>query len=132
MQRTQHGHVHWSELMSHEPDKARRFYQDALGWTFSEMPMPNGRNYLLAMCGGETPIGGIYDLRGDPQLKDVPSNWMTYIAVDDIDTRIARAQAAGGTVIQPPFDMEGVGRIAMVMQSDGAMVGWITPADGTA
>lgn len=132
MQKTQHGHVHWSELMSHEPDKAKRFYQDTLGWTFSEMPMPNGGTYLVGMCGGEAPIAGIFDLRSDPQLKDIPSNWMTYFAVDDLDARIAKAEGAGGQIIQPPYDVEGVGRIAMIMQADGAMVGWITPDDGTA
>jgi hypothetical protein len=27
-----------------------------------------------------------------------------------------------------PFDVQGVGRIAMVQQPDGAMVGWMTPS----
>jgi hypothetical protein len=30
--------------------------------------------------------------------------------------------------MKPAFDVPGVGRIAILMQPDGAGVGWITPA----
>ncbi|MEM8876301.1 MAG: VOC family protein [Pseudomonadota bacterium] len=132
MDKTPHGHVHWSELMTHDPEAARTFYEETLGWTFSEMPMPGGGAYLLAMGNGERPIAGIFDLRGEADYADTPSGWMTYVAVDDIDDRIKKAEAAGGKVLQAPFEVPGTGRIAMILQADGAMVGWMTPAAGTA
>jgi hypothetical protein len=54
---------------------------------------------------------------------------MAYLAVDDIDARLEKAKAQGATVMGEPFDVQGVGRIAMVMQPDGAMIGWMTPSD---
>ena len=33
----------------------------------------------------------------------------------------------GGVILQPPFDVPEVGRIAMIRDATGAQVGWMTP-----
>jgi predicted enzyme related to lactoylglutathione lyase len=52
---------------------------------------------------------------------------MSYIAVDDVDARVAKAVKAGAQVMKPAFDIPGVGRIAILTEPGGAGVGWITP-----
>ena len=37
---------------------------------------------------------------------------MSYIAVDDVDARVKKAQSLGATLMRPIFDVPGVGRIA--------------------
>ena len=59
---------------------------------------------------------------------DAPPHWMTYIAVDDIDKVAAEAPGLGGTVMRAPFDVPGVGRIAIMREPGGAGIGWMTPA----
>ena len=120
------GHFHWNELMTKDPAGARKFYEDALGWTFNEMPMENG-TYHIAMD-GETPICGIMDMEG-VSPPGVPPHWFAYIAVDDIDARVEKARAGGANVMKEPFDIEGIGRIAIIVQPDGAAIGWMTPAN---
>ena len=44
--------------------------------------------------------------------------------------RVAQAVQQGGKIIRPPFDVEGVGRIAIVADPTGAMMGWMTPMNG--
>lgn len=121
-----HGLFYWNELMTRDEARARQFYTDTLGWTFESFPMPNDGTYWVAKSGTET-VGGIFAMTG-PEFKDVPEHWMGYIAVDDVDARIAKALSAGATLIRPAFDMPGVGRFAILLEPGGAAIGWITPA----
>jgi uncharacterized protein len=125
--RGSHGTFYWNELMTRDVEGAKKFYADTLGWSYDAMPMPGGGGtYWLAMTGGE-PVGGILDISG-PEFGQVPESWMSYIAVDDVDARVAKAVKAGAKLMKPMFDVPGVGRIAILMQPDGAGVGWMTPA----
>lgn len=69
---------------------------------------------------------GIFVLDG-PEFAAVPEHGFAYVAVDDVDARLKRVEAAGGWTMRPPFDVPGVGRIAIVRDSLGAVSGWITP-----
>lgn len=120
----EHGSFIWNELNTHDPEKAKAFYAATLGWSFETMPMEEGFDYTLIKL-GERQIGGIFRLDG-PEFAGVPDHWMTYVAVDDVDARLARVEAAGGSVIRPPFDVAGVGRIGIVRDSGGAYLAWMT------
>ena len=126
-QQTQHGHFHWNELMTRDVEGTMAFYTNALGWAWESMPMPDGM-YHCALVDGVM-VGGLFDITGRPEFENVPASWMAYIAVDDVDARVAKAKEAGATIMGEPFDVPGVGRIAMVMQPDGAMIGWMTPSN---
>jgi len=119
-----HGTFYWNELMTREAEQAKKFYADTLGWSFEGMPMENG-TYWVAKAGGEM-VGGLFPL-ASPQFDGVPESWMAYIAVDDVDTRVKKAQAAGATLMRPIFDIPGVGRIAILKEPGGAGIGWMTP-----
>lgn len=120
------GSFHWNELMTRDVAGAKAFYGDVCGWTFMDMPF-DGMTYVVAMAAGE-PAGGIYDISG-ADYEGQPECWMSYVAVDDADAAAARVTAAGGTVVQAPFDVTGVGRIAMLVDKNGAMLGVIKPSD---
>ena len=119
-----HGTFCWNELMTRDAEKAKKFYADTLGWSFEGMPMPDG-TYWVANASGEI-VGGIFPLAG-PQFDGVPESWMAYIAVDDVDARVKKAQRAGATLMRPIFDIPGVGRIAILKEPGGAGIGWMKP-----
>ena len=52
---------------------------------------------------------------------------MSFLAVDDVDARVAKAVKAGAKLVMPIFDVPDVGRIAMLMEPGGAGIGWMTP-----
>jgi hypothetical protein len=58
----------------------------------------------------------------------VPPHWFSYIEVDDVDARTAKVKASGGQVMREPFDIPGVGRIAIIADATGAHVGIMTSA----
>jgi predicted enzyme related to lactoylglutathione lyase len=120
-----HGQFYWNELMTRDVEASKRFFTTALGWTFDAMPMAGG-TYWIAKAGDET-AGGLMPI-GGPEFEGVTEAWLGYIAVDDVDARAKKAAAAGGKVMKEPFDVPGVGRIAIVTDSRGAAVGLITPA----
>ncbi len=122
---TDHGHFHWNELMTRDVEGAKAFYADTLGWEYISVDMgPDGTYWVVQ--DGEIPVGGIYKMSGE-SFEGVPDQWTPYIAVDDIDARIEKARQAGATIVQEPFDIAGVGRIAMLKEPGGAMLGWMTP-----
>jgi uncharacterized protein len=122
----QHGHFYWNELMTRDVEGAKAFYGKTIGWQFDAMPMAQGGTYWVCKDGGQ-PVGGIFDMSG-PQLEGIPPHWFAYIAVDDVDARVAKATAAGAELLRPLFNVAGVGRIAILKDPTGAPIGWITPA----
>lgn len=121
-----HGIFVWNELNTHDIEAAKAFHAATLGWSFEPMPIEGGADYCI-IRNADKQVGGIFRLDG-PEFNGVPEHWLAYVAVDDIDARLARVSAAGGAVLRPAFDIPGVGRIAIVRDSKGAVLGWITPA----
>jgi len=120
-----HGIFYWNELMTHDMASARKFYGETLDYDFESMTMADGSTYLLLKVGGQ-PVGGMFEMKG-PDFADKPEEWMAYIAVDDVDARVGKALNAGATLLRPAFDVPGVGRIAMLREPGGAVIGWMTP-----
>jgi hypothetical protein len=54
--------------------------------------------------------------------------WLSYIGVEDVDAVTLKAQAAGATVLQPPFDVPGVGRMVILADPLGAQIAYMTPS----
>jgi len=122
-----HGNFHWNELNTRDAEKAKKFYAEAIGWTFDGMPMPPNGTYWVAKAGDKM-VGGIFDMNAMGLPKEIPEHWMSYLAVDDVDQRVEKAKKAGATIMREPFDVPGVGRIAILKEPGGAVVGWMTPA----
>ncbi len=120
-----HGSFYWNELLTKNVEGAKKFYETTIGWSYQAMPMPDGATYWVAIMGGK-PVGGIFPTNG-PGFEKVPEAWMSYLAVDDVDARVAKATAAGAKLMRPIFDVPNVGRIAILTEPGGAGVGWMTP-----
>ncbi len=121
-----HGHFYWNELMTNDLEQAKAFYHDVLGWEFEAMPMqPEGTYWLVP--GEPNPVCGMYEMTGT-DFEGMSDHWLAYITVDDIDARVKLAKEAGATIMQGPFDVPEIGRIAMLREPGGAMIGWMTPA----
>lgn len=117
--------VWWHELNTWEPDQARHFYNVTLGWDFQPTTLPDGTSYWVAHKEGRA-VGGIFQLT-EPDFEGIPAHWMTYLAVDDITAAQARAEQAGGEILRPAFRLEGVGRLSVVNDPAGAVIGLIEP-----
>ncbi|MBO6639472.1 MAG: VOC family protein [Roseitalea sp.] len=124
---TAHGLVHWNELNTHDSQAARDFYGTTLGWTFEPMDMPDGSKYWLIRS-GDAMVGGIFEMV-HPAFDGIPEHWFTHFAVDDLDARLEKARQAGATITREPFDVPGVGRLAVLQAASGSYCAWIQPQE---
>ena len=115
------GAFHWNELTTNDPDKAKTFYEQVLGYTVEAMDMPQGKYYMLK--NGDVPRGGMMK-----SPHDGPPAWVQYVTVDDVDGALTRCKSSGGKSLMGPMDVDGVGRFAVLQDNSGAAIGVITPA----
>ena len=78
----------------------------------------------MMRSGGED-RGGMFQITSE--MGPTPHGWMAYIGVDDVDASAKKAKDLGGTVVREPFDVAGVGRICIISDPDGGVVGMMTP-----
>lgn len=121
-----HGKVWWTELMTRDVPGAVAYYSAVCGWRFAPMPTDGGTYHVGSR--GAQPVVGVMDMTFIPELDDVPAHWFSYFAVDDLDSALAETRGRGGEVVRAPFDISGVGRIAIVQDPTGATMGLMTPA----
>ncbi len=128
MPELKHGVFYWNELMTRDVETAVQFYRDVIGWQFNSVDM--GEFIYWVATVDEQPVAGIMGMLPD-EPADAPEHWLSYIAVDDIDARLEKARSAGAVVVREPFDVENVGRIAIIKDGGGGYIGWMTPTEMT-
>lgn len=112
-----HGEFIWFELLTSDPDSAQGFYGDILGWTAGSHPSGAEMDYrILSAPDGE----GVAGLMKMPEGMAPGPIWLGYVGVDDVDASVAHIEGAGGTISMPAMTMDGVGRMAMVTDQQGA------------
>jgi len=108
--------ISWVDLAAKDVDAAIKFYSGLFGWTtFNDGETP----YHIFQSGGEA-VAGVMALT--PEMGEMPPVWSTYVNVEDADATIAAVTAAGGSVLQPPFEIPGDGRIAVIGDPAGAAI----------
>jgi uncharacterized protein len=116
-----HGDFIWYELMTTDAGAAERFYAPLLGWTFGG---DAGYRHIEATEGG---IGGVLPLNDAMTAGGARPAWVGYVMVEDVDKMIASIEQGGGRSLMPAQTMDGVGRIAMVTDPQGAPFYIIAP-----
>ncbi|MEN2786240.1 VOC family protein [Sphingomonas qilianensis] len=115
--RNLHGSPIWYELTSPDPDAAKAFYEQVIGWTVHP-PEPGGMDYRMIDCGNGDFIGALASAAGE-RPPGIGPGWKFYLGVDDTDAIVAKVIAAGGSLISGPHDLPGVGRLALVADPQG-------------
>jgi predicted enzyme related to lactoylglutathione lyase len=111
----------WAELNSRGFEKASSFYKKVFGWGEKKMDMGAGMGqYTEFQVSGDSIAGG---MEMNPMVPaEVPSYWMVYFNVENVDTAFKSATQHGGKEMLAPQDMPG-GRFAIVSDPQGAAFG---------
>jgi predicted enzyme related to lactoylglutathione lyase len=117
----------WNELLTRDVDAAKDFYAKVFGWTYDSQEMPGGMVYTVIAGGDYGGLGGVMDMpEGIPE--QVPSHWMVYFSVADINATVEAVKANGGQIVVEPFEAPGVGHIATAHDGHGGMFSLMQPA----
>lgn len=113
----------WHELMSLDPERAKKFYEKVIGLTAASLEgvtIP----YTLWLQDGE-PVGGLVPPQG--KKKSWPSgrkpHWVSSFATANVDEAVKKAKKLGGEVLVPPTDIPQFGRAAVLKDPEGAVFG---------
>ncbi len=112
----------WVDLGTPDLPGARTFYGALFGWETPEGPAEAG-GYTVCMRNGKA-VAGL-----GPQMNPGPPAWMMYVNVDGADAAVGLVKANGGTVLADPFDVMTAGRMAVVADPQGAVLGIWEPRE---
>ncbi|MEM6784106.1 MAG: VOC family protein [Bacteroidota bacterium] len=105
----------WTDLSTFDFAEARRFYAATLGWDYAAL----ADDYVVGHAGQE-PAAGLYPMPERFQQIGMPSFWMSYIRVADIEATVQAAEVHGGRIEVRPQEAPGGGRVALIRDPAGA------------
>jgi predicted enzyme related to lactoylglutathione lyase len=111
------GRFVWHDLLTTDVSAAKRFYGDLFGWRFEDTRRGD-RPYVIARL-PSGPVAGLVDVSG---MADAGQQWLSFMAVADIDKAVAGAQADGARVLVQRRDLP-LARAAVVADPQGAPIG---------
>ncbi|MEA2686265.1 MAG: uncharacterized protein QOE93_1460 [Actinomycetota bacterium] len=110
----------WVDTGQPDPEASLPFYAGLFGWEFENvMPEGSGVSYYMGRIRG----GDAAAVGSNPPGSPPMAMWNTYIWVDSADDTVAKAVAAGGAVAMEPMDVMDSGRMAFVLDPEGAAFG---------
>jgi predicted enzyme related to lactoylglutathione lyase len=108
-------HVEFSAL---DREAAGQFYADLFGWKVNQMPEMDYATFESQEGFG----GGL-----NPVSDNYPAGTVTvYVATEDIDATLAKAEALGGATVMPKSEIPGVGWFGMFTDPTGNLIGLLT------
>jgi uncharacterized protein len=113
----------WDELGTSDIEAAKRFYADVVGWESSDQDMGDGFIYTIFRSNGIDRAGAY---QRQPDMPGAPG-WLPYVATSDVDASLEKATGLGATSITEPMDIPTVGRMAIIADPAGAVVGLYKP-----
>ena len=112
----------WVDLGTTDLEGAKEFYTGLFGWTWQVAEDPAAGGYTMFLKDDAQVAGAMTTMS-----PEQPVAWNTYVAVEDADDTIAKAEAAGGKTLVAPMDVTDVGRMAMFVDPTGAVLGLWQP-----
>ncbi len=132
--------VHF-EIHASEPQRLIDFYADLLGWKFTQfgdMPywsIETGEGAVGMNSPGTGINGGLTQRQGPAPEPGSPVNGCNIVVgvEGSVDELFQKGRDLGGSEALAPADMEGIGRLAYLLDPDGNVFGLISSvlSDGT-
>jgi len=117
------GQFGWNELVTPNVAAAKKFYAGMLGW--KTQPFGKGVDYTLFKRSKDM-VGGLMKC----PKPGMPAQWVPYVNVDDVDATAKKAIKLKGKVMMAPYDIPDVGRVAVLLDPQGAVIGIFKPRQG--
>ena len=109
----------WFELACTDQATAKKFYSEIFGWTVNDFPLGPNEFYTMFQFNGRD-VAAAYSLPEQARAKGMSAHWNIYFNTPNVDESAAKAEALGGKLMQPPFDVMDVGRMVNVVDPGGA------------
>lgn len=121
------GALCWTELTTSDTFSAERFYTALFSWTPKHSMPDSPTPYTeFTVEGADRPSIGM--MAKPPHLPpNVPSFWLPYFQVVDVDASVAKATSLGAQIHFGPHDIPDAGRFAVIADPQGAAFAVFAP-----
>jgi predicted enzyme related to lactoylglutathione lyase len=123
------GRFVWHDIVTSDLQRSRRFYAGLFGWRYQDLQV--GADRYLVIIGPGGPQGGLMPAAGRDTWAGA-GQVMAFLSVADVDGAARAAVAGGGQVLSAPFEVPGMGRLAVLADGGGARFSVIHSAVGDA
>jgi uncharacterized protein len=122
------GCVSWNELITTNSKASTEFYGKLFGWQavpFVPKGAPTGGPpyTLFKLDSKEMGVAGVMQA----PKPGVPTHWLPYVVVENADQTLAKAVQLGAKVLTPIMSIGEVGRVAVIQDPQGAIMGLHEP-----
>jgi predicted enzyme related to lactoylglutathione lyase len=110
----------WIDTWQPDAEAAVAFYTEIFGWETEDTMPPGipGKHFMCRRRGRD-----VAAIASRPEAAPPVTAWTTYVWVESAEDTAARATDAGGSIVMEPFDSLDDGRIALVADPAGAVLG---------
>ncbi len=115
--------VVWFEIYVADMARAKRFYETVLGVALSRLEDPDGTSEMWSFPSTQDGGGAGGALVRMEGVAPGGGGTMVYFGCDDCAVEAGRVAAAGGRVERPKFAIGPYGHVALVVDTEGNMVG---------
>jgi predicted enzyme related to lactoylglutathione lyase len=112
------GHIIWTDLTIDDAAPMRDFYSAVVGWAHEAEEMDGYEDYHMVTAAGDR-VAGICHRRG--VNEGLPSRWLVYITVEDLDKSLEACEELGGKVVFGPKKMGDTIRYCVIEDPAGAV-----------
>jgi predicted enzyme related to lactoylglutathione lyase len=117
--RNEPGALTWSELTTRDPKAAETFYTQMFGWTAKHSAPAAVMEYTEFSVNGQPGVGMMAMPENMP--PQVPSYWMPYFQVADLDASLEKATSLNANVIVGPNAIPDGARFAILQDPQNAV-----------
>jgi predicted enzyme related to lactoylglutathione lyase len=107
----------WPELATPDLAKAKSFFSSLFGWEPVDVPSAGGTYTIFKLRGLD--VAAARSFSHEECGQKIPTHFMNYVSASSVDAAAERAKALGGKVLYGPFDVEGIGRMAVASDPEG-------------
>ena len=126
MEKPKLGSIGWVDLTVEDASAVSNFYQSVAGWGSQKVEMGGYSDYNLLNSEGQAVCGVCHQRGGNAGL---PSQWLIYITVEDIQRSLSECRRLGGKVVAESKQVPGYGTYCVIRDPAGAVAALFQPQD---
>lgn len=112
----------WADLQTRDVAAAKTFYEQVFGWTFKDLPTPDGRSYAQAFVKDQL-VAVIAPQNPMQEAAGTHGQWNVYISATDTEEIAEDAVHAGGKLQFGPEAVADTGVLAFIEPPGGGTTG---------
>ena len=114
------GSIGWTDLTVDDAEAIRDFYSEVVGWKADPVDMGGYNDFNMTPPASGEAVAGVCHAKG--VNTGLPTQWIIYVTVEDIERSSSRCKALGGKILDGPTGSLGKDRTCVIQDPAGAVM----------